>query len=214
MRQTEIEEIMTVMVELRVMELLNARLCHELISPVGAINNGVELVAEEDADADFQRDAMKLIASSAKTAGLRLNFYRFAYGSGRGATGKDACAGLLESSKAKLDWNESASALPLEWQRLAGNMVVIAAEMLPRGGTVQVASGEGGKGIVVNAVAENINLTPELRAALGDKADIEVLTARTIHGYYTARVAESVGTKLELGEIAGGKVTLSAKASG
>jgi len=62
---------MAVMVELRVMELLNARLCHELISPVGAINNGVELVAEEDADADFQRDAMKLIASGAKTAGWK-----------------------------------------------------------------------------------------------------------------------------------------------
>ena len=97
---------MPVTVELRVMELLNARLCHELISPVGAINNGVELVAEEDADADFQRDAMKLIASSAKTAGHRLNFYRFAYGSGRGSTGKDASAGLLEGSKVKLDWNE------------------------------------------------------------------------------------------------------------
>jgi histidine phosphotransferase ChpT len=203
---------MAVMVELRVMELLNARLCHELISPVGAINNGVELVAEEDADADFQRDAMKLIASSAKTAGHRLNFYRFAYGSGRGATGRDASAGLLEGSKAKLDWNDSASALPLEWQRLAGNMVVIAAEMLPRGGTVQVAAGEGGKGIVVNATSDNINLTPELRAALGDKADIDALTARTIHGYYTARVAESVGTKLELGEPASGKVTLTAKA--
>jgi histidine phosphotransferase ChpT len=204
---------MAVMVELRVMELLNARLCHELISPVGAINNGVELVAEEDADADFQRDAMKLIASSARTSGLRLNFYRFAYGSGRGSTGKDASAGLLEGSKAKLDWNDSASALPLEWQRLAGNMVVIAAEILPRGGTLQVAAGEGGKGIVVNAAGDSVNLTPELRAALGDKPDTDALTARTVHGYYTARVAESLGTRLELSEPGPGKVTLSAKAA-
>jgi histidine phosphotransferase ChpT len=205
---------MAVMVELRVMELLNARLCHELISPVGAINNGVELVAEEDADADFQRDAMKLIASSARTAGLRLNFYRFAYGSGRGATGKDACAGLLETSKAKLDWNDSASALPLEWQRLAGNIVVIAAELLPRGGTVQVAAGEGGKGIVINAAGDSVNLTPELRAALSDKADIDALTARTIHGYYTTRVAESLAAKLELTEPGPGKVMLTAKVAG
>jgi histidine phosphotransferase ChpT len=203
---------MAVTVELRVMELLNARLCHELISPVGAINNGVELVAEEDADADFQRDAMKLIASSAKTAGHRLNFYRFAYGSGRGSTGKDASAGLLEGSKVKLNWDASAAALPLEWQRLAGNMVVIAAEILPRGGTLQVAAGEGGKGIVVNAAGDSVNLTPELRAAIGEKADIDALTARTVHGYYTARVAESLGTKLDLAEPAAGKVTLTAKA--
>jgi histidine phosphotransferase ChpT len=204
---------MAVTVELRMMELLNARLCHELISPVGAINNGVELVAEEDADADFQRDAMKLIASSAKTAGHRLNFYRFAYGSGRGSSGKDASAGLLEGSKVKLDWNESASALPLEWQRLAGNMVVIAAEALPRGGTVQIAAGEGGKGIVVNAGGDSINLTAELRAALADNADSSVLTARTVHGYYTARVAESLGARLELGEPTAGKFLLTAKAS-
>jgi len=201
---------MAVRVELRVMELLNARLCHELISPVGAINNGVELVAEEDADADFQRDAMKLIASSAKTAGHRLNFYRFAYGSGRGSTGKDAAAGLLEGGKVKLDWNDSASALPLEWQRLAGNMVVIAAEMLPRGGTVQIAAGEGGQGIVVNVGGDSVNLTAELGAALADNADIDALTARTVHGYYTARVAESLGARLELAEPAPGKALLKA----
>ena len=202
---------MAVMVELRVMELLNARLCHELISPVGAINNGVELMAEEEADADFQRDAMKLVATSAKTAGHRLNFYRFAYGSGRGSTGKDAVLGLLEGSKAKADWHESASALPLEWQRLAGNMVVIAAEILPRGGTLQIAAGEGGKGIVVNAAGDSINLTAELRAALADGADTDALTARTVHGYYTARVAESLGARLDLAEPGPGKVVLSAK---
>jgi histidine phosphotransferase ChpT len=205
---------MTVTVELRVMELLNARLCHELISPVGAINNGVELVAEEDADADFQRDAMKLIASSAKTAGHRLNFYRFAYGSGRGSSGKDATAGLLEGSKAKLDWSDSASALPLEWQRLAGNMVVIAAEALPRGGTVQIAAGEGGNGIVVNAGGDSVNLTAELRAALASNADTDALTARTVHGYYTARVAESLDAKLELADAGPGKFLLTAKTGG
>ena len=97
---------MAVTVELRVMELLNARLCHELISPVGAINNGVELVAEEDADADFQRDAMKLIASSAKTAGHRLNFYRFAYGSGRGSTGKDAVGGVARRQQGQAGLDE------------------------------------------------------------------------------------------------------------
>ncbi len=202
---------MAVMVELRVMELLNARLCHELISPVGAINNGVELMAEEEADADFQRDAMKLVATSAKTAGHRLNFYRFAYGSGRGSTGKDAALGLLEGGKVKADWQESASALPLEWQRLAGNMVVIAAEILPRGGTLQIAAGEGGKGIVISAAGDSVNLTAELRAALADGADTDALTARTVHGYYTARVAESLGAKLALAEPGPGKVVLTAK---
>jgi histidine phosphotransferase ChpT len=201
---------MAVMVELRVMELINARLCHELISPVGAINNGVELVAEEDADADFQRDAMKLIASSAKTAGHRLNFYRFAYGSGRGSTGKDAALGLLEGSKVRADWQESASALPLEWQRLACNMVVVAAEALPRGGMLRIEAGEA-NGLVVSGGGDSVNLTAELRAALADNPDIGALTARTVHGYYTARVAESLGASLELAEPGAGKLLLKAK---
>ena len=201
---------MAVMVELRVMELINARLCHELISPVGAINNGVELVAEEDADADFQRDAMKLIASSAKTAGHRLNFYRFAYGSGRGSTGKDAALGLLEGGKVRADWQESASALPLEWQRLACNMVVVAAEALPRGGMLRIEAGEA-NGLVVSGGGDSVNLTAELRAALADNPDIGALTARTVHGYYTARVAESLGASLELAEPGAGKLLLKAK---
>ncbi len=205
---------MAVLVEMRVMELLNARLCHELISPVGAVNNGVELMAEEDADEDFQRDAMKLVASSAKTAGHRLNFYRYAYGSGRGSTGKDAALGLLEGGKVKADWQDSASALPLEWQRLACNMVVVAAEILPRGGTLQIAAGDGGKGIMVNASGDSINLAAELRVALADNAATDALTARTVHAYYTARVAESIGAKLELAEPGGHKVVLSAQPAG
>jgi histidine phosphotransferase ChpT len=200
---------MTIMVEMRVMELLNARLCHELISPVGAINNGVELMDEEDAD--FVKDAMKLIANSAKTAGHRLNFYRFAYGSGRGATGRDAVNGLFEGSKVKPDWTESATALPLEWQRLAANMVVIVAEALPRGGALTI-TGQSGAGnshtIVVNASGDSVNLTPELCAAIVDGASVDALTARTIHAFYSARVAETLGIKLELSEPAPGKVVL------
>jgi histidine phosphotransferase ChpT len=200
---------MTIMVEMRVMELLNARLLHELISPVGAINNGVELMEEEDAD--FVKDAMKLVANSAKTAGHRLNFYRFAYGSGRGSTGRDAANGLFDGSKIKPDWTDTATALPLEWQRLAANMLVIVAEALPRGGAVTVTGqslGGDNHSIVVNASGDSVNLTPELRAALVDGASVDALTARTIHAFYSARVAETLGVQLELGEPGPGKVSL------
>ena len=204
---------MTVTVEMRVMELLNARLLHELISPVGAINNGVELMEEEDAD--FVKDAMKLVANSAKTAGHRLNFYRFAYGSGRGATGRDAVNGLFDGSKIKPDWTDTATALPLEWQRLAANMIVIVAEALPRGGSVTITGqslGGDNHSIVVNANGDSVNLTPELRAALVDGASVDALTARTIHAFYTARVAETLGMRLELGEAGPGKVSLTTSA--
>src|SRR5947208_13565071 len=69
-------------VDLRVVELLAARLCHDLIGPVAAIGNGAELLADEDAD--FVRDAVALVGDSARKANSRLQFYRFVYGFGGG----------------------------------------------------------------------------------------------------------------------------------
>src|SRR5262245_7496137 len=148
---------MSVSVDLRVLELLSSRLCHELISPVGAINNGIELMGEEDPD--FVKEATQLIGNSARTAGRRLDFYRFAYGSGRAGTGRDVTMGLLEGGKVRCTWAEPVSALGVEWQRVACNMVVLATEALPRGGTLQVVAVSGKPGIEVNAAGESINLT-------------------------------------------------------
>jgi histidine phosphotransferase ChpT len=188
-------------VEFRVVELLNARLCHELISPVGAINNGVELL--DDEDPDFARDAIKLIGQSARKAGQRLQFYRFAYGSSASASasGKELATALLEGGKVRCDWAPAAAALPVEWQRLACNLVVLAAEVLPRGGAVIVRpAGQGATGVDVIAEGDSINLTPELRAALDPAGAVDQLSPRTIHAYFTSRLAGTMGAVLRLGE--------------
>jgi histidine phosphotransferase ChpT len=188
-------------IEFRVLELLNARLCHELISPVGAVNNGVELL--DDEDPDFVRDAIQLIGQSARKAGQRLQFYRFAYGSsaGAGAGGKELATALLEGGKVRCDWLPAVASLPVEWQRLACNLVVLAAEVLPRGGTVVVRPpSHGATGVEVVAEGESINLTTELRAALDPGAAVEQLSPRTIHAYFTARLAGTMGASLRLGE--------------
>jgi histidine phosphotransferase ChpT len=192
-------------IEFRVLELLNARLCHELVSPIGAINNGVELL--DDDDPDFVRDAIRLIGQSARKAGQRLQFYRFAYGTtgssgGSGAgNGGDLAAGLLEGGKVRCDWPAEAVTLPLDWQRLACNMLVLAAEALPRGGAVFVRRLQGGaSGIEVTAEGDSINLSPEMRAALDPGATVEQLTSRTVHAFFTARLAAQLGAGLALAE--------------
>jgi histidine phosphotransferase ChpT len=189
---------MSVSVELRVLELLSSRLCHELISPVGAINNGIELMDEDDPE--FVKEATKLIASSARSAGKRLDFYRFAYGSGRAGTARDVTIGLLEGGKSRCDWDAGVSALAIEWQRVACNLVVLATEALPRGGSVQVAPGAGKPGLVVTATGDAINLMPEVRAVLAGATKVADLTARTVHAYYTTKLAEALGTRLTLTE--------------
>jgi len=199
---------MSVSVDLRVLELLSSRLCHELISPVGAINNGIELMDEDDPD--FVKEATQLIGNSAKTAGRRLDFYRFAYGSGRAGTGRDVTLGLLEGGKSRCDWADAVSALPIEWQRVACNMVVLATEALPRGGQVQVAAVAGKPGIVVDGAGDSVNLTPELRAVLAGTVTVGDLTARTVHAYYTAKLAEALGVRLALTEPGPGKLEFTA----
>jgi histidine phosphotransferase ChpT len=189
---------MSVTVDLRVLELLSSRLCHELISPVGAINNGIELMDEDDPD--FVAEASKLIANSARSAGNRLNFYRFAYGSGRAGTGREVAMALLEGGKARCQWSDAAAALSVEWQRVACNMVVLATEALPRGGTIEVEAGAGGTGVTVKAAGDAINLAAELRAILGGTVAVADLSARSVHGYYTAKLAEALGAKLSLAE--------------
>jgi histidine phosphotransferase ChpT len=185
--------------DMRVVELLAARLCHELVSPVAAINNGVELLGEEEAD--FVRDAVDLIGQSARRAGKRLQFYRFAYGTpgSSGPDPKDLVIGLMEGGKIACDWSAEAQTLPRDWQKLACNMVVLAAEALPRGGTVTVRTMRGGvSGIEVEAAGESVNVTPELRAAIAAETAIDDLTSRTVHGYFTARLAQSTGASLTI----------------
>ncbi len=207
---------MSVAVDFRVLELLCGRLCHDLISPVGAINNGSELLDEDDPE--FVKEAMALIGQSAKKAGQRLQFYRFAYGTaGTGASGaavidaRECALALLDGGKVRCDWDGAVSALPLPWQRLACNLVMVAAEALPRGGAVSVrASGSSAPGLEVVAEGDSLILNDEQRAALAASAPVDALTPRNVHAFYTNRLAQQIGARLALADAAPGRAVLTA----
>jgi histidine phosphotransferase ChpT len=208
---------MGVEVDFRVLELLCARLCHELISPIGAINNGVELLGEEDPE--FVKDAIGLIGQSARKGGQRLQFYRFAYGTSAAgaaasaANGRDLAAGLLEGGKVKCAWPAEATTLPGDWQRLACNMLVLAAECLPRGGTVAVRPlRAGASGIEVAAEGDSVNLTTEARSALDASVAVDDLTSRTVHAYFTGRLAAQLGARLAVALPEAGRIIFTAAA--
>ena len=190
---------MSTLVDIRILELLSGRLCHELVSPVGAIGNGVELLGEDDPD--FVRDAVALIGQSARKAAQRLQFYRFAYGtltpgSSGGPDPRELAGGLLEGGKVACDWSAPALALAPEWHKLACNMVVLAAEALPRGGSVQVTVPPAGRGLSVVARGDSINFTAEARAAIERAMKLDDLTSRTIQGFFTACLAARLGAPL------------------
>jgi histidine phosphotransferase ChpT len=182
-------------VDMRVLELLTARLCHELSGPLAGINNGVELLAEEDRS--FMSDAAALVGDSARRAGNRLQFYRFAYGFGSGGAivgpaPHELAAALFEASRIACDYAENVRTLSADWQKLACNLLSVGADALPRGGHLVVTD----RPLKLEAVGEAAALSPEARAALTLTTPIVELTSRTVQAYFTGLLAKALGCHL------------------
>lgn len=191
--------------DLRLLELLTARLCHDLIGPIAAISNGVELLVDEpvlagsDADQDFVHDAIVLVGDSASRAATRLQFYRFAYGFGRGelmvgSPPNELASRFFERTRITCDYGESIRALPLDWQRLACNLLLTGAEVLSRGGSLVLAVAPDG--LDLEATGEFTALSPETSAALLLALPVAALTSRSVQAYFTGLLAEALGCRL------------------
>ena len=191
-------------IDLRVVELLAARLCHDLIGPISAIGNGVELLGDDDPD--FVKDAVALVGESARKASRCLQFYRFAYGfSGSGLTGSAPhllAAELFADTAIECDYRAEARSLPLDQQKLACAMLAIAGEGLPRGGRLVVSA--GALGPEVEATGAGPGPLPEVRAALAVATPTAELTSRTVGGYFAGLLAEALGWRLVVDDQSGG----------
>ena len=189
---------------LRVVELLAARLCHDLISPVSAIANGAELLGEEDPE--FVREAASLVGKSAREANARLQFFRFAFGFGGGGLAGPAPHLLADAyfagSTISYDYGEAACALPPARQKLGCAMLLVAAEALPRGGRLVAGAACGGPEI--DAAGDVILLSAETRAALTRAIDPAELTTRTVTAYFAGLLAASQGGQLVVNARPGG----------
>jgi histidine phosphotransferase ChpT len=184
-------------VDLRVVELLCARLCHDLVGPVAAISNGVELMGDDDPD--FARDAVALVGDASGKASSRLQFYRFAFGYHDGPAGAQPphalVAALYEGTNIYCEYGEDARRLGLDWQKLACNMLIVAGEALPRGGRILLKAGAAGPEL--EAMGEGNGPSPEIRAALLPGAAIGELTARTVAAYFAAQLAAALECRIE-----------------
>jgi histidine phosphotransferase ChpT len=195
---------MNLPIDLRVAELLVARLCHDLIGPVAAVGNGAELLADEDAE--FARDAIALVGGSARKANRRLQFYRFAYGFTGGAVAGPSphqlAADFLEDSSIACDYRAAARALPIEQAKLTCNMLVIAVEGLIRGGRLTVEVGANGPEL--EAVGEGAGVSPQIRAALSLATSVVELTSRTVGAYFTGLLADRLECRIVVNDRPGG----------
>src|SRR5262249_34060799 len=199
---------MGVKVDLRVLELLASRVCHDLISPIGAVGNGLELL--DEADAAMAADALKLSVNCAQRAAALLEFFRMAYGAAgsdsglRWADAQKLAEGLLEGRKMTLAWDAAPAALvlPPGAAKLALNLVMLATDMLPRGGQIAVALEPAATRLTVAATASgrDARIAEEVSAALTAGPDAAAgLSAKSVHAFFTARLAESLRGRLACG---------------
>jgi histidine phosphotransferase ChpT len=191
--------------------MLCSRVCHDLINPVGAIGNGLEVLADPTQSAMFE-GAQDLIANSAKQARAKLEFARLAYGASSTAGTEfdtrecERVAKLLfEIEKADLDWKVPPVLLPKHKAKLMMNMLLIAAMSVPRGGvvTVELVGPTGAEEIRITSTSDpekrQKTLMPAGAEGLISGAPEGGVDARGIQPFYTGLLARMIDMDLKIG---------------
>jgi histidine phosphotransferase ChpT len=198
--------------------LIVSRVCHDLISPVGALSNGVEVLAEET-DPEMRNHAIALIQKSALQAAAKLKLCRLAYGS-MGSAGesvslteaRDALEGFLRDSKTKFEWDAPQVVMPKDIVKLCVNLGLAALDAIPRGGVLKLTAREGEEGVTLEATAggQMMRLTEDLKSALDGDGTLGVLDGRRVQAFMTGMIARELGASVET-EIAETGISLRAR---
>ena len=182
--------------------LLCSRVCHDVISPVGAINNGLELLDEGGSDAD----ALDLIRTSAINASVRLKFARLAFGAS-GSAGASIDTGEAEKAakdfaaaekKAEVTWNGPRAIVPKNRVKMLLNLFLVAYSAIPRGGNVDVVleNPETDARFEITVKGRMMRL-PAKFVALSEGTEEEAVDAHSVQPYYTLLMAHEAGMTIE-----------------
>ncbi len=187
--------------------LLCSRVCHDLISPTAAIVNGLEVLEEKESDAETRTFALDLIKKSARSASARLQFCRLAFGSAGSAGAQidlgDAQAmarAFMEDGKTTLVWSLPSALLPKNRVKLLLNLLIIAGQTIPRGGTLVIEPLGAAETMGFRIVATGINarIPQAVPALLQGTSDSGSVDAHVIQPFYAGLLARACGLKVEL----------------
>ena len=191
--------------------LLCARLCHDMRSPVGALANGLELLAEEQ-DPEMRARCMELLEQSARISTDKLKFFRLAFGAAGGfgeAIPIDEAQAVIsalasDAKRVEINWAIAEPSLPKPAVKVLLNLAQIALDALVRGGTLDIGAErrDGAVEIVARARGDRIAFDETIgRALQGDLADSDI-TSRTAAAHMIALVAEEMagGLQYKLGD--------------
>ena len=184
--------------------LLCSRVCHDLISPVGAIANGLELIDDPEMDAETKETALDMVRSSARTAAAKLKFCRIAFGAAGsagavidlGEAGDIAKAFVGEEKRVQLEWHAPRENRPKQQVKLVLNMVLMALAGIPRGGLVTVTAAGGS--FAARAAGDRAKVPEQIAQVLDGTVELTALDARLVQPYYARELARSAGLTLTM----------------
>jgi histidine phosphotransferase ChpT len=192
--------------ELDFSAFLVSRVCHDLVSPLGAVVNGLE-VLEDERDPGMRADALKIVGSSAAQALARIQFMRIAFGAA-GSAGAELdlgevgrlVSGLFSGGKVTLEWNVDGHIhWPKDWAKLLMNSALLAADCLPRGGTVKVtiSSDPAAPAFKIRASSAHARVMEEVEKAVRGEVNSGP-DARGVQPFLVHKLARSLNAGLTL----------------
>lgn len=191
--------------------LLCSRLCHDMLSPVGALSNGLELLSDEK-DPEMRQRCFELLDQSARISADKLKFFRLAFGAAGGfgdmvpVTEARALVDALIANNARIvvNWSLGSDTMPKPAIKTLLNFALIGIEALPRGGTLDIAAELrpdqltcGTSEIVVRAAGPRIAFDRDVGRALEGALPEGDLSSRTAPAAMIQQLAQSLGGRLQ-----------------
>ncbi len=197
------------LVDFKVVQLLCSRICHDLIGPVGALNAGMELFGEMPPGEDNSGESLEMVADSATRLSRRLAFFRMAFGfsggNGQLTDARRLALDMLENGRVEINWPQDGGSsheqnIRADVVKLILNMVLLGIDSLPRGGLLSVHFAElaEGLGIAMTATGNGARINDDLLTSMEADIPVDNLTAYNVHGYFAARLAEHMGSEIEI----------------
>ncbi|MFD1611300.1 histidine phosphotransferase family protein [Sphingomonas tabacisoli] len=187
--------------------LLCSRLCHDLLSPVGALNNGLELLADEH-DPEMRARCLDLLNESARASANKLKFFRLAFGAAGGfgdevdaREAKVAIEGMFgEGGRVEIGWMVEPATLSKTAIKVLLNLALIAGDALVRGGRLDIGAEKTANGteMVVRAEGPRLVLDPELRQALEGKTAESEVTPRAAAAWLVSELVRQANGQVQV----------------
>ena len=185
-----------------------SRICHDLVSSVSSITNALDFMNEPQ-ESEMRAQAEKLLHDGADSAASKLKFLRYAFGSvglSKGAADIHDAKTITErfvsshNYKPEINWDIETEHLSFSHARLIMNMVMMAVDCLPRGGTiaVKVRNQTDGLGVNVTAAGERFKLREDTASAAAGEEPQDGWSARTVQPLFTRIIAEGLGGQLSV----------------